>query len=72
MSESTREDILECMTRMLDLSPEMRFGQLVTWVSSMGARRMGTRRQTSMTTSSWRPVTVIWPTWNEYRSAVAT
>lgn len=41
MSESTREDILECMTRMLDLSPEMRFGQLVTWVSSMARPQDG-------------------------------
>ncbi|WLD14552.1 hypothetical protein [Planctellipticum variicoloris] len=35
MSESTREDILDCMTRLLELAPEMRFGQMVTWVSSM-------------------------------------
>lgn len=35
MSESTREDILDCMTRLLDLASEMRFGQMITWVSIM-------------------------------------
>jgi Fe-S-cluster formation regulator IscX/YfhJ len=35
MIDPTRERILQCMARFAEIDPDMRFGQLVSWIASL-------------------------------------